>query len=205
MYTPPHFSVESKDELFAFMCANPFGLIVSSTGNLEPKATHLPFLIKKNDIGELFIEGHIANVNEHTEILKTGRSALVVFTGAHGYVSSSVYEKPDAPTWNYQSVHAYGTIRKLTNDELKSHLNQLMSQHEMGQNSPISMKDIPERQVSDYLKLITGFELKIYKTEATYKLSQNRSEKDFEAIISHLEKERVNDKLVQEMKRVKKG
>ena len=67
------------------------------------------------------------------------------------------------------------------------------------------MKDIPERQVSDYLKLITGFELKIYKTEATYKLSQNRSEKDFEAIISHLEKERVNDKLVQEMKRVKKG
>ena len=205
MYTPPHFSIESKDELFAFMCANPFGLLVSSTGNLEPKATHLPFLIKKNDSGELFLEGHIANANDHTEILKTGRSALAIFTGEHGYVSSSVYEKPDAPTWNYQSVHVYGTIRKLTDEELKSHLNQLMSQHESGQHNPINMKDIPERQVADYLNLITGFELKIYKTEATYKLSQNRSENDFKAIISNLEKDPANNKLVQEMKRVKKG
>ena len=205
MYTPPHFSVGSKEELFAFMCAHPFGLLISTSGNMEPKATHLPFLIKKSDSGDFLIQGHIANANDHSEILRTGRSALAVFSGPHGYVSSSVYEKPDAPTWNYQAVHAYGTVKKMSQEELRQHLEELMSSHEKSQETPAQMKDIPEAQQNHYLSLLTGFELQVYKVEATYKLSQNRSEKDFKAILSNLKRDPQHDVLVQAMRKNKKS
>jgi transcriptional regulator len=205
MYTPTHFSVESKEDLFAFMHENPFGIIVSTSGNMEPKATHLPFLIKKNTSGDILIQGHIAKANDHSELLKTGRRALAIFSGPQGYVSSSVYEKPDAPTWNYQAVHAYGTVRKMSQLELLQHIDELMSSHEKSQESPAQMKDIPETQQNHYLNLITGFELHIYKLEATYKLSQNRSEKDFHSIIERLEKDSGNKNLISEMKKHRKS
>jgi transcriptional regulator len=204
MYTPPHFKVESRDELFKFMQSHPFGTLVSTNGNLEPKATHLPFLVKQEESGELLVQGHIANANDHSEILKTGRSALAIFAGPHAYVTSSVYEKPDAPTWNYQAVHTYGTVRKLTSKELYVHLDELMSTHEHVQHNPSRMSDIPESQRNTYLELITGFELKVYKIEATYKLSQNRSDKDFLSVVAQLEKDPSNKKLVQEMGRRRK-
>ena len=39
-------------------------------------------------------------------------NALVIFSGAHTYVSASWYEnKQIASTWNYQAVQASGTMR----------------------------------------------------------------------------------------------
>jgi len=204
MYTPPHFKVEDEDERFKFMLSHPFGTLVSTSGNLEPKATHLPFLVKKDESGELLIQGHLANVNDHTEILKNGRSALAIFSGPHGYITSSVYEKPDAPTWNYQAVHAYGTVKKLSPEELYVHLEELISTHEHHQANPSSMSDIPESQRNAYVELLTGFELKVYKIKAAYKLSQNRSDKDFSSVVAELEKDSSNKRLIQEMERQRK-
>ena len=48
---------------------------------------------------------------DHTNAFLKNPDALVVFSGAHTYVSASWYEnKQIASTWNYQSVQASGMI-----------------------------------------------------------------------------------------------
>lgn len=201
MYTPHHFKESSREEQLAFIQEHPFGVLVSTHTNLEPIATHLPFLLKCSGENEVYIEGHIASANAHSDILKNGRSALAIFAGSHGYISSSVYQKPDAPTWNYQAVHAYGTIRRLTNEELLLHLEEMVRIHENNRPDAFHLTKIPSEQRSDYFRQILGFTLKIYKLEAAFKLSQNRSEKDFNAIISDLSSAAENESLVKMMKK----
>jgi predicted FMN-binding regulatory protein PaiB len=50
-----------------------------------------------------------------------------------------------------------------------------------------------------YFKEIIGFKITSYKTEAAFKLSQNRNEADFQAIIEDLKKDPSNHSLVRAM------
>jgi transcriptional regulator len=199
VFVPNHFRESSPEELLAFMLKNPFGVLISSSGNQEPVGTHLPFLIQRSDQGELILQGHMALANTHSELLRNGKTALAIFTGPHGYVSSSVYETPDAPTWNYTAVHAYGTIRKLSRSELTDHLESLVKTHENSSEKPFEMAHLDQERLNHYLELVLGFELRIYRTDAQYKLSQNRSDRDFTAITEHLRSD--NPSLSEEMKR----
>jgi transcriptional regulator len=201
VFVPNHFSESSPEELLAFMLKNPFGVLISSSGNQEPVGTHLPFFIKRSDQGDLLIQGHLALINNHSELLRNGKTALAIFTGPNGYVSSSVYESPDAPTWNYSAVHAYGRVRRLTPDELLEHLESLVSKYEEASEKPFEIAQLSQAKLNNYLELVLGFELSIYRTDAQYKLSQNRSEKDFHSIINHLEHGKQNASLVNDMKR----
>src|SRR5579859_1819327 len=105
MYIPKHDQVTDRATLIDAMRANSFAILFG--GGLT--GTHLPLVVK--DEGEHgVLEGHFAVANPHWNAL-AGQEALVVFAGPHTYISPTLYEsRVSVPTWNYVTVHAYGTL-----------------------------------------------------------------------------------------------
>ena len=63
VYLPEHFRVRDHRDATAFMQANPFAILISSTPD-GPFATHAPLVIR--EAGEqLIVRGHVAKANPH--------------------------------------------------------------------------------------------------------------------------------------------
>lgn len=203
MYVPSDFLQNDLTEIEQFLIGNSFGTIVSTNELHLPIATHLPFLIERN--GEEFIlEGHMAKANQQSELFKLGKNVLLIFQGPNAYVSSAVYEHQNVPTWNYQSVHIYGTVEPMNGEELRLHLGKMVHQHEHKREKPLDYNSLPKEMLIDYSKDILGFRIKSYKLEAAYKLSQNRNNADHQHIIDDLSKDKKNRSIIEAMNRFKK-
>ncbi len=104
----------------------------------------------------------------------------------HGYISSSWYDHPNAPTWNYVSVQITGRLRVVNETEAWESVRRLVDKYEKGSENPVSLDKLPASVQAD-MKGLVAFEIQIEKWEAAYKLSQNRDDKNFHAIIEKLE------------------
>jgi transcriptional regulator len=204
MYVPRYYSVSDGDEIIRFLHEFSFGILITSENNI-PVATHIPFLVFEKE-KKLFLQGHIASVNPQVEQLKNSPEALCIFSSSHHYVSSSWYNHPNVSTWNYQSVHVYGNVRIISQEELLSQVTAMQHLHEKNNAHPVEVENLPQKLIDGYLKQITGFEIAVKDLQAKYKLSQNRNEKDYESVIDHLKK--INDpdakSVAEEMERIKK-
>ena len=110
MYIPEHFRVREHATAVAFMRANPFAILVSSTAG-GPFATHLPLIIREND-DKIILRGHVAKENPHWRYLEQQPECMVIFHGPHAYISPTNYTtRENVPTWNYGAVHVYGNAR----------------------------------------------------------------------------------------------
>lgn len=198
MYIPKEFENRDPKTIWEFIEKTHFGMLVSAVQN-EPCITHLPF-VPKVENNRFYLEAHLALANPHVHQLKEGDSVKIVLNGPHGYVSSSVYNHPNVPTWNYQTVHISGTVSRLSNLELEKHLGELVDLHEKERSTPLTYKGFDQNLVQSYLKEIVGFRIQIEKTEAAFKLSQNRNPEDYQAILSDLEKCPINHDLVKAMR-----
>lgn len=187
MYIPKHFKETDMNEVIEFMRANAFGVVVSADKG-RPIASHLPLQISmRND--DYYITGHFANGNKQWKTLEnTEAEILVIFGGPHAFVSSSWYNHENVSTWNYQAVHAYGTPRILSEEELIEDLKSLTEKYERGRENSVLWEDMSSK-TRQQVKAIVGFEIKISEVEAAYKLSQNRDAEDYDNIIKHLEDE----------------
>jgi transcriptional regulator len=183
MYIPSEFKIDDRQTIDDFLQQHSFGILTAqSNGKLT--ASHLPFLMEKE--GETYVfYTHIANENELSKIAD-GSEVLLMFTGEHGYISSSWYGHPNVPTWNYQAVHIYGKIEKQITEELYIQLRKLTKIHEDSVDGHIDPETLPPRMVESYLQFISGFKITVTKIEAAFKLSQNRNPKDFEMIQERL-------------------
>lgn len=199
MFIPKEFREEDEGVILSLVKENPLGTLVQSSPHLQ--ACHLPFLLEK-DGDELYLEAHLAKANLQAQFID-GESVLVIFTGAKGYVSSAVYEKVNAPTYNYQAVHFSGNIKRLHREELLNHLHKLVQTHEYGRSKQFSIEQMNAEMLIAYLDEIVGIRIKVSKIEAANKLSQNRSEKDFHAIVEDLRQEASNDALIAAMKKTR--
>jgi transcriptional regulator len=126
MFVPPPYREPDGSWTVDLIRNNPLALLVSNGGPAEgPWATHLPVIPDPRAAGELSADlsgavllGHMNRDNPHWAALQDGGAALLTFTGPHAYVSPTVYEvTPAAPTWNFTSVHARGTIERLDSPE----------------------------------------------------------------------------------------
>lgn len=203
MYIPKEFNVSDLNEIDHFLQNNSFGILVTSGENSESVATHIPFLISKTETG-FVLEGHIAKRNKQSESLRSNNSTLVIFQGPHGYISSSVYTHENVPTWNYQSVHVYGTVQQLNDEELANHLEIMVDKFESGREKRIDYKSLSPKMLQAYSQEIIGFRIESYRIEAAYKLSQNRNKEDYQRILNDLEKDPSNNLLIETMKNLKK-
>jgi transcriptional regulator len=185
VYLPPHFTETREEVLLAHIERYDFGLLVTQEGGLI--ASQVPFLIERRD-GKLFLLGHLARPNPQCAALDNGE-ALVIFHGPHAYISPSWYSAgPAVPTWNYASVHAYGTPRATTDkDWLRDLLRRLSERHEAREAAPWRMQDQPVPFLDGMLNGIVGFEIAVSRLEGKFKLSQNRPAADRPRIIAALD------------------
>jgi len=119
MYQPKKYKKQDPEYLFNFINEHPFASFVLKGERLM--ATHIPVLIEGN-FQNYKLYAHIANHNEQLEFLKDEVEALMIFQGAHGYVSSSWYQDKDISTWDYSAVHVNVKLKLQTNEELQTSL-----------------------------------------------------------------------------------
>ena len=174
LYIPPHFRVEDRDALYAFMERHAFGTLVTS-GPAGMHVSHIPFLPERGDDGAIRLLGHVARGNEQWKALEAAEHLVAIFQGPHAYVSPSWYANhPSVPTWNYSVVHAHGRARLMDEAELHDLLMRLSATYEAGNPKPWRMSELPPAYVTSMLQMIVGFEIEVESLEGKFKLSQNR-------------------------------
>ncbi len=181
MYIPQHFEVTDRAWCHALMRAQSFAVMITADDAGAPFATHLPFLVDETRGPNGTLRGHVARANPHWRYLAAGRPTLVVFSGAHAYVSPSWYaEHPAVPTWNYVAVHAYGTGALVEDPaRVRTLLAELVHAHEPAdQPAAWSLESLPADYVDAMQRGIVAFEIRIDRLEGKAKLSQNRSAED---------------------------
>ncbi len=182
MYTPAYAKNENEEDLKDFIRKNGFGIVVSTVdGKLW--ATHIPLIL----VGDK-LQGHISRGNKQWRALPQNEEVMVIFQGPHTYVSSSWYDHENVPSWNYLAVHVYGKAHMQSEEELIESLRQLTNKYEKDSVHPISVDTMSKKFLHTELRGTIGFEITIERMEASYKLSQNRDEKNHTQIISELEK-----------------
>jgi transcriptional regulator len=185
MYDIPYFKAEHPEDVLAYMKAHPFAFFCGADANRKPVATQIPVLFEHRD-DKLFLQGHFMKKQDHTNAFMNYPDALVVFSGAHTYVSASWYEnKQTASTWNYQSVQASGVIRFQDESFLLSLITRLTENFEVP-GSPSLVQKMDPAYVQQMMKAIVAFEMEVISVRHVFKLSQNRDEKSRKNIVSHL-------------------
>lgn len=174
MYVPKHFALDDLASQHSLIEGHDFGVLISSgMGGLF--ATHIPFLLKRDEgrFGRLY--GHVARANPHAEMF--GAEALAIFSGPHAYVSPSWLSDRTAnvPTWNYVAVHCYGTPVAIEGDQLA--LVSLMTEKYEGEDgwSPKELKAELARALPNGF---VPFRMEIVRIEGKAKLSQNKPERE---------------------------
>ena len=175
MYTPSEFAVAEQSALLALMQRYGFATLITAA-NAGPVVTHLPLLVRSDRPGQIRLIGHVARANPHWKLFDGNRSSLAIFHGPHGYVSPSLYETPNVPTWNYAVVHAHGAPRIV--EQAADVLRELVSLYEGGRERPWTVERLPEGRFDQLQKAIVAFEMPISRLEGKFKLSQNRSAAD---------------------------
>ena len=176
-----------RSRIFDFIRKNSFAVLVSSNNNV-PTATHIPIELAFDAQNNPILRGHVARANPHWQLWQQPSPALVIFTGAHSYISSSWYEKQNVSTWNYLAVHVSGEIRIVDDETLYESLKDLTNKYEKHQDTPLYFEQLGETEIRKQMRGIVGFEITVTNIEAKAKLSQNRNDKDYKHIVEKLNK-----------------
>lgn len=180
MYIPKNMIMSGNEAITNFIAHNSFGLMVSGSLN----ATHLPFVLDATAGENGVLYGHVSRANSHWQEIANQR-ILVVFSGAHSYISPTWYDaKPAVPTWNYAAVHCYGIAHLLNDDETQAVLDKLVVQYE-----PKLLQDkqlMPDEYQQKLRQAIVGFKIVIDEIQAKEKLGQHRSSGDQQGVFSSL-------------------
>lgn len=163
-------------------------------------ASHLPLMLDSGIGTHGALLGHMARNNPQWQYFAAGAEVLVMFQGAHAYVSPAWYEPNTmvVPTWNYSAVHAYGRARILSEAELETILHLLVKEYEKAYPQPwkLALTQVMRERM---LSAIVGFEITLTRVEGKFKLSQNRSEQDQRNVIAKLAQSESGREVAQSM------
>lgn len=183
MYIPKINSEPDQEVLLSFMRQYSFGTIINTENDI-PVATHLPFIISKEN-ETLKLVSHFARANKQWELIEKTTS-LVIFSEPHAYISPRHYEKElSVPTWNYIAVHAYGKGRLITEAVavmaiLETTINTFETAY------MLQWSRLPDDFKTKMMNGIVAFEIEIMDLQGKKKLSQNKTESEQRKIIAGL-------------------
>jgi transcriptional regulator len=153
-------------------------------GELGFDADHIPFELdpSASPLGKL--TGHVARANNVWQRCPSGTAVMVMFRGAEAFISPNWYpSKHEAhrqvPTWNYEVVHAHGTLT-VRDDErfVRGLVARLTRHHEAAEPKPWKMSDSAPDYIDTMLRNIVGIEIAITSLVGKSKLSQNKEARD---------------------------
>ena len=186
MYIPKQYQETDPVVIAEFIKRNDFATVISVVDGL-PVATHIPLELVEQD-GQQFLWGHFARANKHWQSFDGSQQILVIFAGAHSYISPRWYTQPQVPTWNYMVVHVYGKPRLIHDGPaLYAIVHRLTNLYEAhAATPPYTLEGLPPDLVEKQLKGIVGFEIAVERMEAKFKMSQNRDAESYAHVIEAL-------------------
>jgi len=190
MYVPKLFQEDNWPEIRKVIDENSFATLVSCDAGI-PVATHVPVRLIESPPGTWKLQGHMARANQHWRLFEREQKSLVIFGGAHTYVSPRWYEKVNVPTWNYLTVHVYGKPSVVHDTgELRELLRGLVDRYEghIEAGGRYTLESLPTDYLESQMRGIVGFEIPVEEVQASFKLSQNRNERDYDNVIAELRK-----------------
>jgi transcriptional regulator len=194
MYLPEQFREERPEVLHEFIARHPLGTLVAVTPE-GLSGHHIPMLWSPRENSAGVLRGHMARANPFWKALAPDTPVLVMFMGAHHYITPSWYpaKKQDGkvvPTWNYSVVHAHGTIR-FTDDPAQAHsmVSDLTAHQESSRAQPWHVSDAPADYIAQHLKSIVPFEIVVSRLVAKFKASQHRPPEERLAVAQALKEE----------------
>lgn len=190
MYIPDIYKNENQEAITAFLKENSFGILINQT-NGKLWATHIPLELSVNKEGKTILEGHISKENIQWKGFMENDQILAIFSGPHSYISPSWYDHENVPTWNYIAVHVYGKIKIIEGAAVIESLKKLVDKYEQNSKNPVRIEDLSEQTMMQSRGII-AFEIEIEEIQAQQKMSQNRDNKNYQNIISELEKTNEN-------------
>lgn len=176
MYIPTRFLETDRETILAFIEQNGFATLITFDGE-KPIATHAPLLIEQAESDQIYLIGHIARANPQWKTFARSEETLAVFAGAHAYISPRWYAAPEqnVPTWNYQSIHAYGNPEIVEEKSaLIEMLRRLIAKYEP--ETGYDLETVSPEVIDRLVKGIVGFRIAVSRFEAAFKLSQHRPE-----------------------------
>ena len=207
MYSFPYYKVADKEEVIAFMKAHPFITLLGTDKSGRIEATQVPVLVDVVD-DKIYISGHIMRKTTHENALIENPDALIIFTGAHAYVSATYYttNPHQGSTWNYIAIHGRGKIRWMDEQGLISFMRKLTLHFEKNNSASSTVYDnLPEEYVSKLIKGIAGFEMEVAELDNVFKLSQNRDEVSYDNIVKELKQQAGDAKVIGELMEQRKS
>jgi transcriptional regulator len=199
MYTPGIFKHEDLAAHLSLMRDFPFATVITPAGGTQadearadaaPFVSHLPILAERDASGAFVLTGHMARANPHWRRFAapgTAGETLFIFHGPHTYVTPSWYKDPmNVPTWNYAVIHAHGSPRLIEDYEgIHRILDRTVQEFERLEPKPWQFS-LPEDFKHELVGAIMGFEVRVSRIEAKYKLSQNRAPEDRAGVLEGL-------------------
>lgn len=179
MYSPAAFRIDDLAELHVQIARSPLAILVTQ-GEQGLHASHLPLLLDPDAGPHGRLLGHFARANPQWHDLAAGAEVLAIFPGASAYISPGYYpskarDHKAVPTWNYETVHAWGRAEVFDEPaRLRELVGRLSAHHESGQAQPWSLADAPSDYLDAMLRAIVGFTLPIERITGKRKLSQNQ-------------------------------
>jgi transcriptional regulator len=198
VYIPAHFNEPRVDVLHDFIRASGLATLVSMTAN-GLIASHAPLMLDPDPAPYGTLIGHLAKPNPHARAADPGVQTLVIFQGPDGYITPSYYAAKQehgkvVPTWNYSTVHAYGTLEAFDDpDRLLEVVTRLTNRNETIREKPWAVSDAPADFVQGMLRGIVGISLPIARLEGKVKMSQNRPASDITGVIEGLRHDGMDD------------
>ena len=183
MYVPEQFAETRPGELARIIRAHPLGILVRQEGD-GLDADHIPFEFDPHQGRHGVLSAHVARANPLWQRCRAGTRVLVIFRGADAYVSPNWYPSKheshrQVPTWNYEVVHAHGTLT-VHDDErfVRRIVAQLTRRHEANELRPWKMGDSSPEFIDGMLRNIVGIEIAVDALIGKVKLGQNRETRD---------------------------
>lgn len=183
MYIPAHFAQNHPAELLRIIRDHPLGTLVTHT-DAGLDADHLPFEFDPAAGEHGVLRAHVARANPVWQRCPSGTPVMVVFRGAHGYISPGWYPGKhethrQVPTWNYEVVHVHGVLA-VRDDErfVRGVVARLTRHHEAREPLPWKMTDSSPEFIDGMLRAIVGIEIQITSMAGKSKLGQNKEDRD---------------------------
>jgi transcriptional regulator len=185
MYVSHFYREENLKKVADFVREHDFATLVVSQEGI-PVASHLLMDFETSPDGTWLVSGHMARANKLWRAFDSAKEVLLIFGGPNTYISPTWYNHLNVPTWNYIAVHLYGAPRVIDDGpELEEILGRLIKRYET--QSDYRMETLPADFREKEMRGIVGFQVKVTRVEANFKLSQNRNDEDHANVIQQLE------------------
>jgi predicted FMN-binding regulatory protein PaiB len=158
---------------------------VISRSDEDVAVTHLPLILDRSRGKYGYLIGDMDRLNPHGRCLEMGR-VFAIFHGPNTYISPTVYESKQLPTWNSVSVHVRGRAALVSSPEaIKTSIIRMTTILEANRPAPYSL--LPDDPAMAHLLAhVVGFEICIEEVVGRFKLSQGKTARDVNLAMDHL-------------------